>query len=115
MVHRSMRGKFHWKYGTLMPALARVQGVKIYSYRVDSVHSEVYKVLGGLSRTEKPRADGEADEHGGTCRVGPAWAWHAVAYASLCDHKEQLGSHCTSARAEKQEGVSMRSASRLAA
>lgn len=26
--------------------------VKIYSYRVDSVHSEAYKMLGGLARTE---------------------------------------------------------------
>lgn len=26
-------------------------GVKIYSYRVDSVHSETFKVLGGLNRT----------------------------------------------------------------
>ena len=26
-------------------------GVKIYAYRVDSVHSETYKVLGGLNRT----------------------------------------------------------------
>ena len=26
-------------------------GVKIYSTRVDSVHSETYKVLGGLNRT----------------------------------------------------------------
>ena len=41
------------------------QGVKIYSSRVDSMHSEAYKVLGGLNRTEKPRSDG-ADEHGAT-------------------------------------------------
>jgi len=26
--------------------------VKIYSYRVDSVHNETYKVLGGLNRTD---------------------------------------------------------------
>ena len=26
-------------------------GVKIYSYRVDSVHNSIYKTLGGLSRT----------------------------------------------------------------
>ncbi len=50
------------------------QGVKIYSYRVDSVHSEVYKVLGGLSRTEKPRSDGEDGEHGGACCVILAYA-----------------------------------------
>jgi hypothetical protein len=26
--------------------------VKIYSYRVDSVHHETYRVLGGLNRTD---------------------------------------------------------------
>ena len=29
-------------------------GVKIYSYRVDSVHNSIYKTLGGLSRTAAP-------------------------------------------------------------
>ena len=37
--------------------------VKIYSYRVDSVHTETYKVLGGLSRTDA-RPDEEGDEAG---------------------------------------------------
>lgn len=32
-------------------------GVKIYSYRVDSVHTETFKILGGLGR-----ASGPADE-----------------------------------------------------
>eukprot|EP00250_Pteridium_aquilinum_P035725 c9866_g1_i1 orf=530-2599(+) len=32
-------------------------GVKIYSYRVDSVHSETFKVLGGLNRTAADEAD----------------------------------------------------------
>lgn len=32
-------------------------GVKIYSYRVDSVHSEAYKVLGGLNRTRNSDKD----------------------------------------------------------
>ena len=61
---------------SLMLVRMRAQGVKIYSYRVDSVHSEVYKVLGGLSRTEKPRSDGEDGEHGGTCcpSLAPATA-----------------------------------------
>eukprot|EP00897_Mesotaenium_endlicherianum_P010334 jgi/Mesen1/9329/ME000061S08777 len=55
-------------------------GVKIYSYRVDSVHTEAFKVLGGLNRTaveeEQPAAaedqghggaddDGDDDEEGG--------------------------------------------------
>lgn len=31
--------------------------VKIYSSRVDSVHNETYKVLGGLSRTEGGKPD----------------------------------------------------------
>lgn len=33
-------------------------GVKIYSLRVDSVHSEAYKVLGGMNRA------GQEDEQG---------------------------------------------------
>eukprot|EP00043_Microstomoeca_roanoka_P013764 m.135289 g.135289 ORF g.135289 m.135289 type:complete len:723 (+) comp15844_c5_seq2:106-2274(+) len=32
--------------------------VKIYSCRVDSIHSEAYKVLGGISRSEKKSAQG---------------------------------------------------------
>ncbi|KAI5076166.1 hypothetical protein GOP47_0008231 [Adiantum capillus-veneris] len=36
-------------------------GVKIYSYRVDSVHSETFKVLGGLNRTAADEADVEVD------------------------------------------------------
>ncbi len=38
-------------------------GVKIYASRVDSVHSETFKVLGGLSRSAAPRADA-VDEDG---------------------------------------------------
>ena len=38
-------------------------GVKIYASRVDSVHSETFKVLGGLSRSAAPRADA-LDEEG---------------------------------------------------
>ncbi|KAH9298186.1 hypothetical protein KI387_029868, partial [Taxus chinensis] len=37
-------------------------GVKIYSYRVDSVHSEAYKVLGGLNRASA--IDKQLDGHG---------------------------------------------------
>ncbi|KAL0027978.1 hypothetical protein WJX79_007636 [Trebouxia sp. C0005] len=37
-------------------------GVKIYSYRVDSVHNSIYKTLGGLSRTAGPsQQDGETE------------------------------------------------------
>jgi condensin complex subunit 2 len=42
-------------------------GVKIYASRVDSVHSETFKVLGGLSRSAAPRLDeedGEGEEGG---------------------------------------------------
>ena len=39
-------------------------GVKIYSYRVDSVYTEAFKLMGGLNRTNKTRGDaiGEEDE-----------------------------------------------------
>lgn len=36
-------------------------GVKIYSYRVDSVHSETFKVLGGLNRTAAVEGEFAAD------------------------------------------------------
>ncbi|DBA88599.1 TPA: hypothetical protein ACH3X1_004246 [Trebouxia sp. C0004] len=35
-------------------------GVKIYSYRVDSVHNSIYKTLGGLSRTAGPSQQDDA-------------------------------------------------------
>ena len=35
-------------------------GVKIYSYRVDSVHNSIYKTLGGLSRTAAPSQQDDA-------------------------------------------------------
>ncbi|KAH7434072.1 hypothetical protein KP509_07G099800 [Ceratopteris richardii] len=38
-------------------------GVKIYSYRVDSVHSETFKVLGGLNRTAANEGDVQANEN----------------------------------------------------
>jgi len=34
-------------------------GVKIYSTRVDSVHSEAYKVLGGINRAGRGEEAGE--------------------------------------------------------
>jgi hypothetical protein len=37
-------------------------GVKIYSLRVDSVHSEAYKVLGGINRAGRGEEAGE-DPH----------------------------------------------------
>lgn len=36
-------------------------GIKIYAYRVDSVHSEAFKVLGGLSRTAGAAEEDEPD------------------------------------------------------
>lgn len=33
-------------------------GVKIYSLRVDSVHSEAYKVLGGINRAGQDNEEG---------------------------------------------------------
>ena len=33
-------------------------GVKIYSMRVDSVHSEAYKVLGGINRVGQENEEG---------------------------------------------------------
>ena len=41
-------------------------GVKIYSYRVDSVHNSIYKTLGGLSRTAGPS---QQDAAGNACRL----------------------------------------------
>lgn len=43
--------------------------VKIYSYRVDSVHTETYKVLGGLSRTDA-RPDAEEGDDAGARDAG---------------------------------------------
>lgn len=37
---------------------------KIYGYRVDSVHTETYKFLGGLSRNEKQDDNNNNDEEG---------------------------------------------------
>lgn len=34
-------------------------GVKIYSYRVDSVHTDTFKILGGLGRASKDTEDEE--------------------------------------------------------
>ena len=36
-------------------------GVKIYSYRVDSVHTETFKILGGLGRASGPTDDAEGE------------------------------------------------------
>ncbi|KAL3158170.1 hypothetical protein ABBQ32_011759 [Trebouxia sp. C0010 RCD-2024] len=40
-------------------------GVKIYSYRVDSVHNSIYKTLGGLSRTAAPSQQDDTGMDGG--------------------------------------------------
>jgi condensin complex subunit 2 len=45
-------------------------GIKIYAYRVDSVHSEAFKVLGGLSRS----AGAAADDADGTADNGEPFA-----------------------------------------
>lgn len=37
-------------------------GVKIYSYRVDSVHNSIYKTLGGLTRTAGPSQQEDTGE-----------------------------------------------------
>ena len=34
-------------------------GAKIYAGRVDSIHAQAYKMLGGLVRTKNPNEDGE--------------------------------------------------------
>lgn len=39
-------------------------GVKIYSYRVDSVHTETFKILGGLGRASKDTEEPDAGELG---------------------------------------------------
>ncbi len=39
--------------------------VKIYSYRVDSVHKDTYKVLGGMNRTDDKGAENSDNENGG--------------------------------------------------
>ncbi|PRW32517.1 condensin complex subunit 2 [Chlorella sorokiniana] len=39
-------------------------GVKIYSYRVDSVHTETFKILGGLGRASGPADEPEPGELG---------------------------------------------------
>ncbi|EFN54475.1 hypothetical protein CHLNCDRAFT_135132 [Chlorella variabilis] len=39
-------------------------GVKIYSYRVDSVHTDTFKILGGLGRASKDTEDEEVGELG---------------------------------------------------
>lgn len=44
-------------------------GVKIYSYRVDSVHNETFKVLGGLNRTSQ---NDEREGHGQDTSDGAA-------------------------------------------
>ena len=47
-IFQEIEGEFSWK--NLSSALEA--GAKIYGFRVDSVHSETYKILGGLNRTE---------------------------------------------------------------
>jgi condensin complex subunit 2 len=44
--------------------------VKIYSYRVDSVHSETFKVMNGLSRSNAHSAIPEEDDENGDGKAG---------------------------------------------
>lgn len=39
-------------------------GVKIYAYRVDSIHSETFKFMGGLGRTGAPEPLEPSSGHG---------------------------------------------------
>lgn len=56
-------------------------GVKIYSYRVDSVHTETFKILGGLGRASN---DAEDEPGAWRCRwVGPNLRRSAAAALSL--------------------------------
>ncbi len=50
--------------GSLQASCTLDAGVKIYASRVDSVHSETFKVLGGLSRSAAPRAEAAEGEEG---------------------------------------------------
>lgn len=52
-------------------------GVKIYSYRVDSVHNSIYKTLGGLSRTAAPN---QRDDTG----MNTGFAAIAAVYLPYC-------------------------------
>lgn len=53
-------GLWYVDFGSAVQASCTLEaGVKIYSLRVDSVHSEAYKVLGGINR-----AGQEEDEQG---------------------------------------------------
>lgn len=62
-------------------------GVKIYSYRVDSVHNSIYKTLGGLSRTAAPSQQNDAGKSSTT--TVPCHACLFVA-TTLCIHCLQL-------------------------
>lgn len=86
-------------------------GVKIYSYRVDSVHNSIYKTLGGLSRTAGPS---QQDDAGNACRLNMVHdsrdldscmlvssSWSCILYVMLCCCTNCLpacfapaGSHC---------------------
>ena len=48
-------------------------GIKIYSYRVDSVYTETFKLMGGLNRSSKRDGQGEEqDEEAGATEDGPS-------------------------------------------
>lgn len=65
-------------------------GVKIYSYRVDSVHNSIYKTLGGLSRTAAPSQQDDAGKSSNwAATTVPCHACLFVA-TTLCIHCLQL-------------------------
>ena len=61
-------------------------GVKIYSYRVDSVHTETFKILGGLGRASNTADEPEGERWprgGGGGRWGAQLATGAAPAAAL--------------------------------
>ncbi|NWI54865.1 CND2 protein, partial [Calyptomena viridis] len=46
-------------------------GAKIYSVRVDTVHADTYRVLGGLGKNSSPAKDPENSQGGGNCLFPP--------------------------------------------
>lgn len=58
-------------------------GVKIYSYRVDSVHTETFKILGGLGRASGPADEPEGAASGGCDCAGRVPQWRKTKIAGL--------------------------------
>jgi len=58
-------------------------GVKIYSNRVDSVHTETFKILGGLGRASGPADEPEGAASGGCDCAGRVPQWRKTKIAGL--------------------------------